>query len=137
LRAKLIRNAPEDPNPLSGCRIAVHAACLPPRASGRRASTARRTNPRALRAPPARSNGHEDRPRAPPGDSCASDRVQALPPATAPHRILELISQMPRSTESASAPVPPRREEGEYALYLTDEQRRGTGCPGGRMPRDL
>ena len=28
---------------------------------------------------------------------------------------------------------PARREEGEYREYLTDEQRRGTGCIGGRM----
>ena len=29
---------------------------------------------------------------------------------------------------------PARREEEEYREYLTDEQRRGTGCIGGRMP---
>jgi hypothetical protein len=29
---------------------------------------------------------------------------------------------------------PARREEREYREYLTDEQRRGTGCIGGRMP---
>ena len=29
---------------------------------------------------------------------------------------------------------PARREEGEYREYLTDEQRSGTGCIGGRMP---
>ena len=29
---------------------------------------------------------------------------------------------------------PARREEGEYREYLTDEQRRGAGCIGGRMP---
>ena len=28
---------------------------------------------------------------------------------------------------------PARREEGEYREYLTDEQRRGTGCIGGLM----
>jgi len=28
---------------------------------------------------------------------------------------------------------PARREEGEYREYLTDEQRRGAGCIGGRM----
>jgi hypothetical protein len=29
---------------------------------------------------------------------------------------------------------PARREEREYREYLTDEQRRGAGCIGGRMP---
>jgi hypothetical protein len=29
---------------------------------------------------------------------------------------------------------PARREERKYREYLTDEQRRGAGCIGGRMP---
>jgi hypothetical protein len=33
------------------------------------------------------------------------------------------------------APARARREEGEYREYLTDEQRRASGCIGGRMPR--
>ena len=32
---------------------------------------------------------------------------------------------------------PARREEEEYREYVTDEQRRGTGCIGGRMPAHL
>ena len=33
-------------------------------------------------------------------------------------------------TVGVEAPDPARREEGEYPVYLTDEQRRGAGCIG-------
>ena len=43
----------------------------------------------------------------------------------------------PASTEGVGAPAAQGARRENTGPYLTDEQRRATGCPGGRMPAGL
>src|SRR4051812_14600110 len=48
--------------------------------------------------------------------------------------MLEPISQMGTSHRGRRGARLARRDDGEYREYLTEEQRRQTGCIAGRMP---
>jgi hypothetical protein len=54
-------------------------------------------------------------------------------------RAAAVSSGQPNPSHKREAAVGPvaRREQGDHRLYSTDEQRRATGCDGGRMPARL